>query len=81
MKSVPDYFGCMVFDDKAMRSRLPKDTYKAMKKTIQDGKRLDIAIANVVANAMKDWAIEKLPSIVKEYLKPNFLIVRARKGA
>ncbi len=55
---VPDYFGCMVFDDKAMKSRLPKETYKAMKKTIQDGKRLDIALANVVANAMKDWAVE-----------------------
>ncbi len=58
MKSVPDYFGCMVFDDKAMRARLPRETYKAMIKTIQDGKRLDIAIANVVANAMKDWAVE-----------------------
>ena len=58
MKSVPDYFGCMVFDDKAMRARLPRETYKAMKKTIQDGKRLDIALANVVANAMKDWAVE-----------------------
>ncbi len=58
MKSIPEYFGCMVFDDKAMKSRLPKETYKAMKKTIRDGKRLDIALANVVANAMKDWAVE-----------------------
>ena len=70
MKSVPDYFSCMVFDDKAMRSRLPKDTYKAMKKTIQDGKRLDIAIANVVANAMKDWAIENGATHYTHWVQP-----------
>ncbi|MBQ7837064.1 MAG: glutamine synthetase III [Clostridia bacterium] len=70
MKSVPDYFSCMVFDDKAMRSRLPKDTYKAMKKTIQDGKRLDIAIANVVANAMKDWAIENGATHYTHWFQP-----------
>ena len=42
-----------------MKDRLPKETYKELKKTIEDGKPLDPAIANVVANAMKDWAIEK----------------------
>ncbi len=45
MRSVTDYFGCMVFDDKAMRLRLPPEIYEAMKKTIRDGKRLDIAVA------------------------------------
>ncbi len=70
MKSVPDYFGCMVFDDKAMKSRLPKETYKAMKKTIQDGKRLDIAIANVVANAMKDWAVENGATHYTHWFQP-----------
>ena len=59
MNNVPEYFGCMVFDDKTMKSRLPKETYKAIKKTIRDGKRLDIEVANVTANAMKDWAVEK----------------------
>ena len=59
MKSVPEPFGSMVFGDAAMRERLPKETYKALRKTIQDGKPLDIAVANVVANAMKDWATEK----------------------
>ena len=59
MKSVPELFGSMVFGDAAMRERLPKETYKALRKTIQDGKPLDIAVANVVANAMKDWATEK----------------------
>lgn len=58
MKSVPEYFGCMVFNEACMKARLPKDTYKAMKKTIRDGKSLDLGVANVVANAMKDWAVE-----------------------
>ena len=70
MKSVPEYFGCMVFDDKAMKSRLPKETYKAMKKTIQDGKRLDIAVANVVANAMKDWAVENGATHFTHWFQP-----------
>ena len=56
--SIPEYFGCMVFNEACMKSRLPKDTYTAMKKTIRDGKSLDINVANVVANAMKDWAVE-----------------------
>ncbi|MGI6153036.1 MAG: glutamine synthetase III [Christensenellaceae bacterium] len=51
-------FGSMVFNDETMRSRLPKDTYKALKKTMEDGLDLDISVANVVASAMKDWAIE-----------------------
>ncbi len=70
MNYVPDYFGCMVFDDKAMKSRLPKETYKAMKKTIQDGKRLDIALANVVANAMKDWAVENGATHYTHWFQP-----------
>ena len=57
-KLVPEYFGKYVFDDITMRARLPKDTYKAMIRTMKDGRSLDISIANVVANAMKDWAIE-----------------------
>ena len=56
--NVPEYFGCMVFNEACMKERLPEDTYKAMKKTIRDGKSLDLTIANVVANAMKDWAVE-----------------------
>ena len=59
MTNVPELFGSLVFGDAAMRERLPKDTYKALRKTIQDGKPLDLEVANVVANAMKDWAIEK----------------------
>ncbi len=57
-KNVPEYFGKYVFDDSVMRARLPKETYKALTRTSKDGRSLDISIANVVANAMKDWAIE-----------------------
>ena len=70
MRSVPDYFGSMVFDDNTMKARLPKDTYKAMKKTIMDGKRLDIAVANVVANAMKDWAVENGATHYTHWFQP-----------
>lgn len=59
MVKVPELFGCMVFNDQTMQERLPKATYRALKKTIQDGAPLDISVANVVASAMKDWAIEK----------------------
>ena len=58
MSSVTEIFGTMVFGDTTMQERLPRETYKALQKTIKDGKRLDINIANVVANSMKDWAIE-----------------------
>ena len=58
MSKVPEMFGCHVFNDKKMQERLPRATYKALKKTIDDGEPLDISVANVVAAAMKDWAIE-----------------------
>jgi len=58
MKSVPETFGSLVFGDEIMRQRLPKDTYKALQKTIQKGLELDRNVADVVANAMKDWATE-----------------------
>ena len=59
MSTVVEKFGSLVFDDAAMKERLPKETYKALQKTIKDGRHLDVSVANVVANAMKDWAIEK----------------------
>ena len=59
MHTIPELFGSLVFNDETMKERLPKDTYKAMKKTIEEGKSLDLSVANVVANAMKDWAISK----------------------
>ena len=70
MNRVTELFGSMVFDEKAMRERLPKETYKAMQKTIQDGRKLDIGIANIVANAMKDWAIEKGATHFTHWFQP-----------
>ncbi|MGI6742321.1 MAG: glutamine synthetase III [Eubacteriales bacterium] len=57
-ENLPRMFGCMVFNDDVMRERLPRDIYKSLHKTIEDGRDLDITVANVVANAMRDWAIE-----------------------
>ena len=59
METVADYFGSLVFNDEVMRERLPKDVYKALRRTVDEGKDLDINVANSVANAMKNWAIEK----------------------
>ncbi len=59
MQNLTQTFGSMVFSDSVMRERLPKETYKALKKTIEEGTPLDLSVANIVANAMKDWAIEK----------------------
>ena len=70
MKSVTEVFGSMVFDDAAMEARLPKETYKVLQKTIKDGKHLEISVANVVANAMKDWAIEKGATHYTHWFQP-----------
>ena len=59
MNKVAELFGSMVFNDAVMQERLPGDTYKKLQSTIQNGNRLDGEVANIVANAMKDWAIEK----------------------
>ena len=58
-QSVPELFGSNVFNDGVMRARLPKNIYKKLRETIDGGKELDPSLADVVANAMKDWAIEK----------------------
>ena len=59
MKNVTEMFGSMVFNDSVMQARLPKGTYKQVQHAIKDGGSLNLETANVVANAMKDWAIEK----------------------
>ncbi len=59
MSNVPEIYGSSVFNDSTMRERLPKATYKSLKKTIELGLTLDESVAEVVASAMKDWAIEK----------------------
>ena len=58
MKTVSEYFGSLVFDDKVMQERLSPETYALLKRTVQDGRSLNLSVANAVAAAMKDWAVE-----------------------
>ena len=59
MPNVQELFGSMVFNQRVMQELLPKDTFKALKKTLDDGAPLELEIANQVAYAMKEWAISK----------------------
>lgn len=70
MSTVPEIFGTMVFNDTVMRERLPADTYKTLRRTIELGKHLDPAIAGVVASAMKDWALEKGATHYTHWFQP-----------
>lgn len=56
--NVAEYFGCLVFDDRVMKAKLPSPVYASLRKTIDEGARLDNQVANAVAAAMKDWAVE-----------------------
>ncbi|WP_313523973.1 glutamine synthetase III family protein [Anaerotignum sp.] len=67
---VPDLFGSMVFHEHVMKERLPKSTYKTMCKVMQEGKRLDKEVADIVANAMKDWAVEKGATHFTHWFQP-----------
>ncbi len=69
MKRITDYFGCMVFNDTVMKARLPKETYKAIRRTM-DGRSLDLNVANEVANVMKDWAIENGATHYTHWFQP-----------
>ncbi len=70
MSDITKIFASEVFNDSIMRERLPKDTYKQLKKTVKDGKKIDSSIANTVANAMKDWAIEKGATHFTHWFQP-----------
>ena len=70
MKNLPQNFGSLVFNDAVMRDRLPKETYKALKRTMEQGKHLDPSIAHIVANAMKDWAVEKGATHFTHWFQP-----------
>jgi glutamine synthetase len=70
MSKVPEIFGSMVFNDDVMRDKLPKDVYKSLRKTSEGGKDLDINVANPVANAMKDWAVEKGATHFTHWFQP-----------
>ena len=70
MSKVPEMFGSMVFNESVMKERLPKDVFKALKKTITEGMPLDHTVANIVANAMKDWAISKGATHYTHWFQP-----------
>ncbi len=70
MNPVPESFGSLVFNDSVMRQRLPKDVFRQVQLSMTDGKRLDSAAATVVANAMKDWAIEKGATHFSHWFQP-----------
>jgi glutamine synthetase len=70
MATVKELFGSMVFNDCEMRQRLPKETYRALKKTIDEGAALDKSVANAVANAMKEWAVEKGATHFTHWFQP-----------
>ena len=67
---VTQIFGSQVFDETTMKARLPKETFKQLMKTIVDGEKLDLSVANVVANAMKDWAIENGATHFTHWFQP-----------
>ena len=70
MSKVPELFGSMVFNESVMKERLPKDVFKALKSTISEGTALDPTVANIVANAMKDWAISKGATHFTHWFQP-----------
>ena len=70
MSKVTEEFGSMVFNDATMKERLPKEVYRSLQNTIRNGKHLNLDIANVVANAMKDWAIEKGATHFTHWFQP-----------
>lgn len=70
MTQVSEIFGCNVFNESVMQARLPKNVYKALKKTMAEGKEMDSSVADVVASAMKDWAIEKGATHYTHWFQP-----------
>ncbi|MDO5412820.1 MAG: glutamine synthetase III [bacterium] len=70
MTTVPDYFGSLVFDDRVMRAKLPDDVYQSLRQTIDEGAQLNLAVANAVASAMKDWAVENGATHFTHWFQP-----------
>ena len=70
MRTVSDYFGSLVFDDRVMRAMLPAEVYASLRKTIDEGRKLDISVANAVAEAMKTWAVSKGATHFTHWFQP-----------
>lgn len=69
-KEIPELYGSMIFSDKVMRKKLPKDMYKALRKTIENGTHLELDVANSVAVAMKEWAVENGATHYTHWFQP-----------
>ena len=69
-EEIPALYGCLVFNDKVMRNKLPKDMYKALRKTIENGTHLELDVANSVAVAMKEWAVENGATHYTHWFQP-----------
>lgn len=70
MTTVPEYFGSLVFDSRVMKARLSADVYRSLKHTIQKGTKLDLSVANAVAAAMRDWAVENGATHFTHWFQP-----------
>ena len=70
MTNVPEYFGSLVFDDRVMKARLSANVYFSLKETMETGKKLDLSVANAVAAAMRDWAVEKGATHFTHWFQP-----------
>ena len=69
-EEIPALYGSLVFNDKVMRNKLPKDMYKALRKTIENGTHLELDVANSVAVAMKEWAVENGATHYTHWFQP-----------
>lgn len=70
MQDVSGYFGSMVFDDRVMKASLSAGVYRSLRKTIDQGAKLDIGVANAVASAMKDWAVARGATHYTHWFQP-----------
>lgn len=70
MKKIDDYFGCLVFDDRVMKAKLSAKVYQSLRKTIDEGATLDLSVANAVAEAMKNWAVDKGATHYTHWFQP-----------
>ena len=69
-KCIPELYGSLVFNDKIMKNKLPGDVYKALRKTIETGSHLELDVANAVAVAMKEWAVENGATHFTHWFQP-----------
>ena len=70
MAAVSEYFGSLVFDDRMMKANLPADVYQSLKRTIDEGAKLDLSVANAVASAMEDWAVAQGATHFTHWFQP-----------